>query len=228
MFLWDHVATAFPPIADTWTALTAIAQATHRLLLGPMVTPLPRRRPWVVARQASTVSRLSGGRLVLGAGLGSDESGDFSRFGEPTGPARRSSMLDEGLDVLKAVWSGEAVERDGPHYAVVLDASARELHRIPIRVAATTDYPKVLRRAAACDGIFLHLGRTPTAEDVADVATSVAAGIRLRRRGHWQCQPCVEDTQPGRRRSRRPVRKRARRGGWSRSSISTPWRSRWT
>ncbi len=69
------------PIVDTWTALGAIAQATQRVLLGPTVTPLPRRRPWVVARQASTVSRLSGGRLVLGTGLGSDESGDFSRFG---------------------------------------------------------------------------------------------------------------------------------------------------
>src|SRR4051794_4281352 len=77
VFLWDHVLPARPPIADTWTVLGAIAQATERVLIGPMVTPLPRRRPWVVARQASTVSRLSRGRLVFGAGLGSDESGDF-------------------------------------------------------------------------------------------------------------------------------------------------------
>lgn len=82
VFLWDHVLTDFPPIADTWTTLAAIAGATQRILLGPMVTPLPRRRPWVVARQASTVNRLSAGRLVFGAGLGVDETGDLSRRGE--------------------------------------------------------------------------------------------------------------------------------------------------
>ena len=94
------------PIADPWTTLGAIAQATERVLIGPTITPLPRRRPWVVARQASTVSRLSGGRLILGAGLGSDESGDFGRFGEPDGQRTRSAMLDEGLGVIRAMWSG--------------------------------------------------------------------------------------------------------------------------
>jgi hypothetical protein len=64
VFLWDHVVTDTMPIAEPWTALSAIAQATRHLLLGPTITPLARRRPWVVARQASTVSRLSGGRLI--------------------------------------------------------------------------------------------------------------------------------------------------------------------
>jgi alkanesulfonate monooxygenase SsuD/methylene tetrahydromethanopterin reductase-like flavin-dependent oxidoreductase (luciferase family) len=82
VFLWDHVLTTFAPIADTWTTLGAIATATQTILLGPMITPLPRRRPWVVARQASTVSRLSEGRLVLGVGLGADATGDFARFGD--------------------------------------------------------------------------------------------------------------------------------------------------
>jgi alkanesulfonate monooxygenase SsuD/methylene tetrahydromethanopterin reductase-like flavin-dependent oxidoreductase (luciferase family) len=108
VFLWDHVVTEAMPIADPWTTLGAIAQATRRLLLGPMVTPLARRRPWIVARHASTVSRLSGGRLILGAGLGSDESGDFSRFGESAGLRARSAMLSEGLDVVRAMWSGRA------------------------------------------------------------------------------------------------------------------------
>jgi len=173
VFLWDHVVSDAMPIVDTWTALGAIAQATQRVLLGPTVTPLPRRRPWVVARQASTVSRLSGGRLVLGTGLGSDESGDFSRFGEPTDLAARSALLDEGLDVVRAMWSGQPIHHEGPHHQISLDAAAPEPHAIPIWVASTTGSPRVLRRAATCDGIFPLSDHTLRAEEVADVVTAV-------------------------------------------------------
>jgi alkanesulfonate monooxygenase SsuD/methylene tetrahydromethanopterin reductase-like flavin-dependent oxidoreductase (luciferase family) len=147
VFLWDHVVSDAMPIADPWTTLGAIAQATERVLLGPTVTPLPRRRPWVVARQASTVSRLSGGRLILGAGLGSDESGDFSRFGEPAGPRARSAMLDEGLDVVRAIWSGRPYGHDGRHYQVTLDEAPAEPHPIPIWIASSAGHPQVARRA---------------------------------------------------------------------------------
>jgi len=82
VFLWDHVVSDTAPIADCWTSLSAMATNTRTIMIGSTVTPLPRRRPWIIARQASTVSRLSGGRLVVGVGLGSDESGHFSRFGE--------------------------------------------------------------------------------------------------------------------------------------------------
>lgn len=154
VFLWDHVVSDALPIADPWTTLAAVAHATERVLLGPTVTPLPRRRPWIVARHASTVSRLSRGRLVVGAGLGSDESGDFSRFGETTDPATRSAMLAEGLGVMRAMWAGEAIEHDGPHYRVRLPATSAEPHRIPVWMASSTNHPQVLARAAECDGIF--------------------------------------------------------------------------
>jgi alkanesulfonate monooxygenase SsuD/methylene tetrahydromethanopterin reductase-like flavin-dependent oxidoreductase (luciferase family) len=72
--------------------LGAMASATDRILLGTMVTPLPRRRPWVVARQAGTLCRLSNGRCVLGVGLGADDHGDFSRFGEEPNLAIRGSL----------------------------------------------------------------------------------------------------------------------------------------
>ncbi|PRY40746.1 LLM class flavin-dependent oxidoreductase [Umezawaea tangerina] len=174
VFLWDHVVAGGLPVVDTWTTLGAMAQATSRVLLGPMVTPLARRRPWVVARQASTVSRLSGGRLVLGVGLGSDESGDFSRFGEPVAPAVRASMLDEGLDVLRAVWSGEAWRHDGPHHRVDLPASAPEPHPIPLWAASSTGGPAVLRRAGTCDGVFPNPeDRTMSPADVAALAAAV-------------------------------------------------------
>jgi alkanesulfonate monooxygenase SsuD/methylene tetrahydromethanopterin reductase-like flavin-dependent oxidoreductase (luciferase family) len=153
VFLWDHLVSGSLPVTDTWTALAAIAQATDRILLGPTVTPLPRRRPWVVARQAAAVSRLSAGRLILGVGLGSDESGDFSRFGEPADVPLRAAMLDEGLEIVRAMWAGRPWS-GGRHYRVTLEPADPEPHQLPVWVASSTGSASVLRRAAGCDGIF--------------------------------------------------------------------------
>ena len=73
-FLWDHIVYR-PPVralADPWVALAAIACSTERLRLGPMVTPLARRRVQKLARETVTLDQLSRGRLTLGVGLGSD------------------------------------------------------------------------------------------------------------------------------------------------------------
>lgn len=174
VFLWDHVLTDFPPIVDTWTTLAAVACATETIQLGPMVTPLPRRRPWVVARQASTVSRLSGGRLVLGVGLGTDETGDLSHLGEATGLGQRRTMFSEALDVIRAVWSGSRLRHHGQHYDVQLDASEPEPHPIPIWSAASCANRGVLARAAGCDGIFFNPeDREAAADDVADIVDAL-------------------------------------------------------
>src|SRR5918996_3575707 len=121
VFLWDHVLYR-PPVAavtDPWIALAAIAAATDRIEIGPMVTPLARRRPWIVARQAVALDHLSGGRFVLGLGLGLDTSGgELSRFGEEIDDRRRAVMLDEGLDVLTGLLSGEPVDHDGDAYRI--------------------------------------------------------------------------------------------------------------
>lgn len=170
VFLWDHVLTDAMPIADPWTTLAAIAHATDDLLLGPMVTPPARRRPWMVARHASTVSRLSRGRLVVGAGVGVDESGDFSSFGESTDLATRAAMLTEGLSVMRAMWAGEAVEHSGAHYQVSLAAAAPEPYRIPVWMAGSTNHPRVIRRAVDCDGFFPNpADHELTVEEVADI-----------------------------------------------------------
>src|SRR4051794_36409043 len=174
VFLWDHVLNEHRAIVDTWTTLGAIAAATQTIRLGPMVTPLPRRRPWIVARQASTVSRLSHGRLVLGAGLGVDETGDLSRFGETGDVATRAGLLDEGLDVLRGLWSGAGYRHDGPSFTVDVEASVPEPHPIPIWIASSTGAPSVLRRAVRADGIFPNPEHTLTPDDL----TTLLADLR--------------------------------------------------
>ena len=86
-----------------------MAVATSRVIIGPMVTPLARRRPHQLARETVTLDRLSGGRLVLGVGLGSERTGEFdpARFGEEGSPRERARLLDDGLSKLVAYWDGE-------------------------------------------------------------------------------------------------------------------------
>jgi alkanesulfonate monooxygenase SsuD/methylene tetrahydromethanopterin reductase-like flavin-dependent oxidoreductase (luciferase family) len=161
VFLWDHVLYR-PPVSaatDPWIALAAIAAATERVELGPMVTPLARRRPWIVARQAVALDHLSGGRFVLGLGLGLDSSGgELSRFGEETDDRRRAAMLDEGLEVLTGLLSGEPVDHDGEAYRVdgvrFLPGPARP-GGIPVWLAARWPNRRPVARALRHDGVFL-------------------------------------------------------------------------
>jgi alkanesulfonate monooxygenase SsuD/methylene tetrahydromethanopterin reductase-like flavin-dependent oxidoreductase (luciferase family) len=106
LFLWDHLAFVWNgPSADPWTTLAAVAASTDGLTLGTAVTPLPRRRPQVVAQQVETVERLNGGNVVLGSGLGGNRR-EFESFGEDFDEHRRARLLDERLDVVRALWSG--------------------------------------------------------------------------------------------------------------------------
>ncbi|GAB3882524.1 hypothetical protein GCM10029964_040410 [Kibdelosporangium lantanae] len=121
VFVWDHVRWQAPVrlVADPWITLAAIAMATEDLRFGPMVTPLARRRPAKVARETATLDRLSGGRLTLGVGLGSNRFADeFQATGEEVDDRRRGQMLDESLEILTTAWSGEPVHHHGEHYTV--------------------------------------------------------------------------------------------------------------
>ena len=158
VFLWDHVMTHDPiDVADPWIALTAIALATDRVRLGAMVTPLARRRPWDVARAVAMLDRLSGGRMVFGAGLGGDSRGELTAFGEERDPRARAALLDEALDVVLALWSGRPVTRDGPAFplrdALVLPAPLQQ-PRPPVWLACVWPHRRPLRRAARYDGVF--------------------------------------------------------------------------
>jgi len=161
VFVWDHILYREPvgEVGDTWTALAAIATATERVMLGPMVTPLPRRRPHVVARQAVALDQLSSGRFVLGAGLGLDRSGrELSAFGEELDDRRRAGLLDESLQIITGLWTGEPVTHTGPGYTVddvVFRPRPVQSPRIPIWLAGRWPYRKPMRRAARFDGLFL-------------------------------------------------------------------------
>jgi alkanesulfonate monooxygenase SsuD/methylene tetrahydromethanopterin reductase-like flavin-dependent oxidoreductase (luciferase family) len=155
-FLWDHLqyGDRVTAIADAWTCCAAVALRTERLLFGPMVTPLARRRPQVVARQAASLAVLSGGRFVLGLGLGDDGLGEFSDFRDEPDPRVRGRMLDEGLEVLTALLSGEAVDHDEVHYAARA-VRFRPAPAVPIWLAGRFGNRAPMRRATRHDGFFV-------------------------------------------------------------------------
>lgn len=157
-FLWDHVLTDKDvPFVDPWVAMAAMAMSTQQIRLGTLVTPLPRRRPWKVARETVSLDRLSQGRVVLGAGIGEPRWREYSAFGEDPDPRRHGAMLDEALEVLNGLWSGKSFSYEGEHYTV---RDARFLPppvqspRIPVWIAGMWPNKRPFRRAARWDGVF--------------------------------------------------------------------------
>ena len=162
VFLWDHIVHRPPvrAVSDPWVALSAIAAHTERLRLGPMVTPLSRRRVQKLARETVTLDRLSRGRLILGVGLGSSNPAELEPFGEITDPRERARLLDEGLARLTALWRGE------------FEPPPVQQPRIPVWVAARWPNRRPVRRALAWDGIFpIEL---PGPEALAELAGEIA------------------------------------------------------
>jgi alkanesulfonate monooxygenase SsuD/methylene tetrahydromethanopterin reductase-like flavin-dependent oxidoreductase (luciferase family) len=158
-FLWDHMLWTWPenqPTSDPYVLLAAIATATERITIAPMVTPVPRRRPWKLAREIVTLDHLSNGRVMLGVGIGGDGFGDYSTFGEDPEDKTHGEMLDEGLDVLVGLWSGEPFSYVGKHYTIkeaqFLPRPVQQ-PRIPIIVAGNWPNKKPFRRAARWDGV---------------------------------------------------------------------------
>jgi alkanesulfonate monooxygenase SsuD/methylene tetrahydromethanopterin reductase-like flavin-dependent oxidoreductase (luciferase family) len=159
-FLWDQVRWREPvaAVADPQITLAAIAGATERIRLGPMVTPLARRRPAKVARETATLDGLSDGRLILGVGLGSDRfAAEYTITGEELDERKRAGMLDEALGILQAAWTGEPVRHRGEHYTVdAMRFLPRPVQRpgVPIWVAGFYGKSRPLRRAIRYQGFF--------------------------------------------------------------------------
>ncbi|HEY3686106.1 MAG TPA: LLM class flavin-dependent oxidoreductase [Streptosporangiaceae bacterium] len=186
LWVWDHVLherARAREIADPWVLLTAAALATERIRLGAMVTPVARRRPIKLARELTTLDRLTGGRMVCGVGLGAPIADEYGRFGETTDAKRIAAALDEGLDALTLLWSGEPVSYHGAY--VTLDdvlclPTPVQRPRIPVWVAGRWPNKPPMRRAARWDGVIPLIagadgGQVPPASEVRRLVEYVSA-----------------------------------------------------
>jgi len=177
-FVWDHIQVGkAEPLVDPWIALTVIALMTTRMRIGHIVTPLFRRYPWRVARETVSLDHLAKCRLILGVGLGSDMFGEISTFDGLTVDKTRAQVLDESLEVLIGLWSGEPFAFEGTHFRVKETRFLpRPLQnpRIPIWVAGTWPRRPPFRRAARYDGVVAVAGNLEAALSPAQVSEMVA------------------------------------------------------
>ncbi|WP_246227421.1 LLM class flavin-dependent oxidoreductase [Mycolicibacterium helvum] len=181
LFVWDHVLSPVEgrwEIADPWIALAAAAMVTERIRLGPMVTPLPRRRVLKLARETVTLDRLSRGRLIVGLGTGGDIAREYSAFGEDSDARRLGQVLDDGTAVLTALWAGQTVTS---RRAVVIEAVEAmpgpvQQPRIPLWFGTARAAGRPIDRAARYDGIFPLGADAMRVARIADAIEQVRGG----------------------------------------------------
>jgi F420-dependent oxidoreductase-like protein len=120
------------PALECWTSLTALAGRTRRIRFGPLVSPMTFRHPALLTRMAAAVDGLSNGRLVLGVGAGWNDA-EHEAFGIRLPPLKeRFDRLEEGIAVIRALWSGGPVDLEATYY--------------PLRGAAA--YPRPVQQPA--------------------------------------------------------------------------------
>jgi alkanesulfonate monooxygenase SsuD/methylene tetrahydromethanopterin reductase-like flavin-dependent oxidoreductase (luciferase family) len=157
VFYWDGICVGEMETYDPWVVMAAMAMETNRVRLGAILTPPARRRPWKLARETMTLDHLSDGRLVLPVGLGALDDGGFSKVGEPTDRKIRAQLLDEGLEILTGLWSGEPFSYEGEHYRLgemTFLPPPVQRPRIPIWVVGAWPSKKSMNRALRYDGIL--------------------------------------------------------------------------
>jgi alkanesulfonate monooxygenase SsuD/methylene tetrahydromethanopterin reductase-like flavin-dependent oxidoreductase (luciferase family) len=180
LLVWDHVVEQKDlrrEIADPWILLTAAALATRRIRLGTAITPVARRRPAKLAREVATLDRLTGGRMVLGVGLGAPVNDEYASFGDTTDTKVLAERLDEGLDALDLLWSGEPVTYRGNQITiddVVFLPTPVQRPRVPVWVGGFWPNKAPMRRAARWDGAIpamagMEAARTPEVSEVREL-----------------------------------------------------------
>jgi len=120
IWAWDHFtgqgADKSVSVVECWTALAMAAGATQRVTVAPFVLNVMNRHPAVVARMASTLHLASGGRLVLGIGIGgAKKEHDAYGIEFPEAP-ERVARLEEAVAVIRALWTGGPITRESPFY----------------------------------------------------------------------------------------------------------------
>jgi alkanesulfonate monooxygenase SsuD/methylene tetrahydromethanopterin reductase-like flavin-dependent oxidoreductase (luciferase family) len=179
VFLWDHVLRRREEvidIADPWVCLAAMAMTTTRIRIGPLVTPITRRRPIKLAREITSIDHLSNGRLTMGFGLGVDTGGELSRFGEIADPKTRGDRLDEGLTIVEQLLVEGRSDFRGEHFQtddVVFGPLPLQRPRPPFWFAVRGEARRPVRRAARYEGLIPIEMELPAIEQlIAEIGTA--------------------------------------------------------
>ncbi len=157
VFYWDGICIGAFDTYDPWVVMAAMVTSTERVRIGAILTPPARRRPWKLARETMTLDHLSGGRLILPVGLGALDDGGFSKVGEPTDKKVRAGQLDESLEILTGLWSGEPFTYEGEHYRLqemTFLPKPVQSPRPPIWVVGAWPSRKSMNRALRYDGLL--------------------------------------------------------------------------
>ena len=125
LWTWDHLRDTDtddgPGVPEAWTVLTALAEATKRIMLGPLVLNVANRHPGLLANMAATLQAVSGGRLLLGLGAGGSRRTPYAREQEALGlkvdgDAVRAQRVTEAIQVMRRLWAGDATSFAGKSY----------------------------------------------------------------------------------------------------------------
>lgn len=178
LFIWDHLQ-LYPKyfrgmnFIDPYVAMTLIAYESSKLILGPYITPLSRRRPWQVYRQLVSIDHISKGRAMLGVGLGTPAEFDFAAFGDADVNKIRAELLDEGLEIIHLLSSGEEISYQGKHYQLSKVQLLPKPYNgfIPIYIAGQWPNKPPFRRGARYNGILPISNNWPETLSPDEIAT---------------------------------------------------------
>ncbi|MDH5403553.1 MAG: LLM class flavin-dependent oxidoreductase [Candidatus Heimdallarchaeota archaeon] len=155
VFVPDHIMHGGSnPWLDANIMMAAIASNTKTIMIGSCITPVARRQPWQLAKELATLDVLSGGRIILGVGIGAPPS-DFTSFGMEY--KNMGEKLDEALEIVDLCWKGEIFDYDGNHYQlkdVRLLPVPIQQPRIPILIGGRWPGNKPFIRGAKWDGMM--------------------------------------------------------------------------
>lgn len=177
-FTFDGVAIGDAALDDPWITLAAMALRTERVTLGAMVFAPTRRRPWLFAKEAFTLDRLSGGRLVLPVGLGAADDAAFAAVGEPLEARVRAALLDETLAIVERLGQGGPVDFAGEHYrleGLALRPPPVQRPRIPVWPVGAWPHARSMARALRWDGVVVQLASGAGPAHLAEVTAWIAA-----------------------------------------------------
>lgn len=209
-FIWDLVHSGLEPMVDPWVVLSACAAKTSRITLGTLVTPVARRRPVKLARELLSLDQLSGGRAILGVGLGLGY--EFRLLGEPDSVEARNQRFTDGMVLLDRLLHGDDSAMPSSGAEAHLNLGPRPINgRIPLWLGMFEDGIHGPQRAARVPitGIIpmrrnFDIHRLLTAKELGALVQAVAdAGARVEevatfgRQRNPECQPLGEYVEVG-------------------------------